>query len=341
MYCSNCGKEIKENAKFCHECGNKVENQEIISKEQEIVNVSNNIAIEKVDTNRVIDYFKKVILLETRKYALNKVINKLNKERIEGKSHKEKDFSYKFNKVGFGSVIGKTIRNFIISIVVIAMFHQYLCESILRLPSDSDTIGIIALVFMGIGLLFTIFSFIKYSIQRKNENKKIENEKINYSNDVDKYNAEVDAYNSTLDTQRKDLVERKYAVNSQLKDTKELLQKLYDLNIVHKKYQNFVAVATMCEYFETGRCNSFDGYTGAYNIYEQETRQDKIISRLEDILYSLEDIKKNQFVMYCAIQNGNNLANQLLKNTNELKQNADIIKENTEMIKFLEAYNNY
>lgn len=340
MFCSNCGNELKENAKFCPECGNKVEPKEVTSKEQEIVNVSNNTSkLEKINTNKVIDYLKKVILLETRKYALNKVINELNNESIIDKSHKNKDFDYKFEKKGFGSVIGKTIRNSIIALVIIAMFHQYLCESILKLPNDSNTIGIIGLIFIGLWIFISIFSFIKYTIQRKIENKKIDNEKQEYSKEIDRYNADVDAYNLTQKAQRKDLKERKNAANKQLQETNELLQKLYSLDVVHKKYQNFVAIATICEYFETGRCNSFDGYTGAYNIYEQETRQDIIISRLEDILYSLEDIKKNQFFMYCAIQEGNKLAGQLLQNGNELKENAAIIKENTQMIKYIEMYN--
>ena len=99
MFCSNCGKELKENTKFCPECGNKVETSTAASLNQEIVNtqdIENNAKL--VDTKMLIDYFKRIISLETRKYALLQVIDKLNNEKIEAKNYKTKEYGYEFDK---------------------------------------------------------------------------------------------------------------------------------------------------------------------------------------------------------------------------------------------------
>lgn len=345
MFCSNCGKELKENTKFCPECGNKVETSTAASLNQEIVNtqdIENNAKL--VDTKMLIDYFKRIISLETRKYALLQVIDKLNNEKIEAKNYKTKEYGYEFDKKGFFSyVIKPTIRNTIINLFLGSIVWYIIYEIVTSIIGKNlDEHPLMAIIFLililGIWLSVPILSLIKYSKQRRVKNTEIKKSKEEYSKEIDNYNKNVDTFNATLDDQRKDLKERKNMANNLLIETNELLQKLYNLDVVHKKYQNFVAIATICEYFETGRCNSFDGYTGAYNIYEQEIRQDKIISKLDDILYSLEDIKRNQFTMYCAIQNGNHLANQLLSSTSQLSHNTNIIKENTETIRFLEKY---
>lgn len=348
MFCINCGKELKDNTKFCPKCGNKVENEELVNKNQEITNIQNEENKGKiVDTKNIIDYFKRIISLETRKYALLKVINTLNNEKIEAKSHKEKEYGYEFNKKSFFSyVIWPTIRNTILNFIFGTIIWYVIYERVISITGitvkDFEKHPLIPFIFLGLILIIWIsvplVSFIKYFKRRSKLNKKIKDSKNKYTKEIDEYNKSVDAFNATLDNQRNTLIEKKDYANNMLKETEKLLKDLYDLNIVHKKYQNFVAVATICEYFETCRCNSFDGYTGAYNIYEQEIRQEKIISRLDAILYSLEDIKRNQFTMYCAIQNGNNLANQLLSATSQLSNNTNIIKENTDTIRFLEKY---
>ena len=47
------------------------------------------------------------------------------------------------------------------------------------------------------------------------------------------------------------------------------------------------------EYILSGRCTELDGFKGAYNLYEQETRMDIVIMRLDDIYEELEEIKEN------------------------------------------------
>ena len=341
MFCSNCGKEVRNDVKFCSECGAKFNTEDALTiKNQEVVNFNNETNIKKI-----IEYFKKIIELETRKYALNKLIIDLSSKKIKETEYRSEKNEYK--NVGWFKLVLRGIRVAISCIPSIALFSFLGFTVIWSLFKEFfEKNDYIENTFIKLWLIGTFIVLIKNSIDYIKDDYKDKIEEQQYNEEVKVYNAKAEEYNSTIDSQKMELKEKINIANNQMKETKELLGKLYDLNVVHKKYQNFVAITTMCEYFETGRCNSFDGYTGAYNIYEQETRQDIIISKLEDILYSLEDIKKNQFVMYCAIQNGNNLASQLISSNNdlnikteELRQNSEFIKQNTEILTYIELFN--
>lgn len=47
MYCHNCGKPIKANAKFCQSCGTKIESQpkDLVAQKVEALDLSNDIAV--------------------------------------------------------------------------------------------------------------------------------------------------------------------------------------------------------------------------------------------------------------------------------------------------------
>lgn len=78
---------------------------------------------------------------------------------------------------------------------------------------------------------------------------------------------------------------------------------LYSCNIIFDKYRNFVAISTFYEYLAAGRCEKLGGADGAYNLYESELRAEMIISELTKVVASLEEIKKNQFMLYKEIKN--------------------------------------
>ena len=128
--------------------------------------------------------------------------------------------------------------------------------------------------------------------------------------------------------------------------------KVYGLDVIYKKYRDLVSVTTIQEYFESGRCSSLYGYTGAYNIYENEVRQNTIISRLEDILVSLDQIKQGQYALFLAIQEGNRMTQEILSNSYDTlsatkesvaqnkiaAENSKMTAENTEILMYCEAF---
>ena len=78
-----------------------------------------------------------------------------------------------------------------------------------------------------------------------------------------------------------------------------------------------MAVCSICEYLESGRCSELGGPDGAYNLFEQEIRMNLIITQLGSILSKLDRIQANQAMLYDAISTGNRLTSQLIERTNE------------------------
>ena len=123
--------------------------------------------------------------------------------------------------------------------------------------------------------------------------------------------------------------ENKYTENINL--CNEMLSKLYNMNIIFPKYRNFIAISQICEYFSSGRCVQLEGHEGAYNIFENELRQNVIISKLDNVLNQMEQIKQNQYLIYSAIQEGNSILAQIESNTSAIAYNTAVIANNTDI----------
>lgn len=101
-------------------------------------------------------------------------------------------------------------------------------------------------------------------------------------------------------------------------------------------------MSSFLDYFLSGRVTTLDGPNGAYNLYEQESRADVIIGKLDVIIISFEKIKENQYYIYNELQSANSmlaLINEQLLFNNVLQaaqlEKLDSIERNTEEI----AYN--
>lgn len=117
----------------------------------------------------------------------------------------------------------------------------------------------------------------------KNAQEEVENVKERISNYTKKTNHSM--HLMKLDFEKK---------QKELKLLKESLAKLYAQNIVHPKYQNWVAVATFYEYIDIGRCYELKGPHGAYNLYEQELIANKIVGSLGAINSNTSGIASSQ-----------------------------------------------
>lgn len=131
-------------------------------------------------------------------------------------------------------------------------------------------------------------------------------------------------------------------------------KKVYDdSNIIFGKYRDIVAYATFYEYFETGRCDSLTGPTGAYNMYEAEIRQNMIIAQLSEVITSLEEIKQNQYMIYSVVNDMNhelsrlntsmksvvNSLNSIQHDVSNISKNSEVIAYNTEVTAYYSKRN--
>ena len=142
-------------------------------------------------------------------------------------------------------------------------------------------------------------------------------------------------------------------IDAHLQETQALLARYYDLNIIFPKYRGMVAMATIYEYFASGRCSELTGPDGAYNLYESELRQDLIINKLDVIIRQLDQIKQNQYVLYQEMQRTRSVIQDIgadvkgiLSNTSDIARSSritalcsQVTAQNTEAIKYLTLLN--
>lgn len=93
----------------------------------------------------------------------------------------------------------------------------------------------------------------------------------------------------------------------------------YASNLLFAKYRNLVAVTTIDEYLQSGRCDTLAGSGGAYNLYEMELRQNIIIGQLSSVLDNMEQIKANQYTLYQELSAANNSIHEIISDLQVLK----------------------
>lgn len=94
--------------------------------------------------------------------------------------------------------------------------------------------------------------------------------------------------------------------------SRQVLNSIYEKNIIFPKYRNLVMVCSLYEYLCAGRCDRLEGHEGAYNILEMEIRMDRIITQLDRVIARLDAIAQNQYMLYSTLQETNNRCDQIL-----------------------------
>ncbi len=87
-------------------------------------------------------------------------------------------------------------------------------------------------------------------------------------------------------------------------------------------------VASLYEYFLSGRCDSLEGANGGYNLLEMEIRMDRIIVQLDKVIAKLGSIQANQWSLYAAIQDGNRQIQTLTESVNRVAGNISALDSN-------------
>lgn len=217
--------------------------------------------------------------------------------------------------------------------------------------------------YFGIGMMavgcpmYFLFAIVSNSQKKRAQNNFIDEfDEARYQQDLAEYQEKVDATEKAREEEKARfeaedkkadlaLAERKQLhaknqdetlalLSEKLEETKKILEKYYAKDIIFGKYRNLVAMTTMYEYFASGRCTELEGPNGAYNLYEQETRQNVIITNLQEVNANLGDIKNNQYVLYQAVNAG---LQSLAKVQNDISDMARCVK-NIETSSAVSAY---
>lgn len=112
----------------------------------------------------------------------------------------------------------------------------------------------------------------------------------------------------------------------------QTLAQLYSKDIIFPKYRNLIAVSQFYEYFMSGRCTVLEGHEGAYNLYENEVRQNIIITKLDQALTMLKQIRDTQYMLLDAINSCNTMLAKVADAAAAAAYNSSVVAYNTSAI---------
>ena len=288
----------------------------------------------------IIEHLKIAGMLETRIWEFDNLINKLT-QSIEVLKTKRGVQQEMYNSlINWKWLLVFPIAWVIISLGLIFSHETHPIMAILlvyySILPHLKTAAIIALILTIIPLLISLIVNTLINMSKNNHhNQEIRVRDAEYNENLKK--AEI------LNMEKQDLIQKK-------NQAKQYLLQVYSADILFPKYRNMIAVLTMQEYFISGRCEQLTGHEGAYNIYENELRQNTIINSLDAIYYSLEQIKQNQFMLYQAIEDSNrqidrlsyafqNVSSSLASLNNNAAvsaYNSKIAADNTKVLSYIE-----
>ena len=140
-----------------------------------------------------------------------------------------------------------------------------------------------------------------------------------------------DAIKREYETSCKEIESVKKELSDTLTKSQEVLSDLYSLDVVYPKYRNMIAMVTISEYLESGRCSTLEGPDGAYNLYELELRQNIIIDKLDTIISQLDQVKENQYKLYQKVNEANEIgayravqASNIASSTRRIEAHSEI-----------------
>ena len=286
MFCKKCGAQIDSDSTFCSKCGTRVDggaSNEVVTPQQTAVR-----NLDKLNTEDTIKYLENVCKLENDRFALvtarNELQRKVDTYGIKRTNiYKPQIVHGEYEAGGYAMLLG----------VPVGALIGFIVGANLNEPGIGAGLG--ALAFILIGILMMIYQAASASKENKANYRA-------YTKEVMADNARVDRENAC-----KPVFEQHIrTLGSKINALTKTIDKIYAYDVLYPKYRNDVAaVNTMYEYFLMGRVVSFTarfGNDGAYNIYENELRQNIIINKLDTIINQLEQIKANQHMLYEAVQ---------------------------------------
>ncbi len=185
--------------------------------------------------------------------------------------------------------------------------------------------GVVGLIY-SIQMLIELFSYLSSKRYCKRANK----DNIVYNQEVDKRYEEIIL---GLKKQRLKLGNRITEFQKNYMTANEAFYKfLKDSNVIYQSYHDIVPICQFIQYLESGRCSDLTGPHGCYNLYEQELRQNLIISNLMQIGKDIKTIQNNQVMMYKTLSSIDSKMGELVSIGAKINKNLEDISGNVEAI---------
>ena len=330
IICAECGKEFSDKAAACPNCGcpNSITTQQQIT----IGNTAREISQDKVSKSEVIKHLKYAGDLETTIFTLKTAYTQIE-QKIQSLGHKRNisrpaKVYYDFPFWGTFFISFAILLVLSCAILEGSVFDVILILTIIPLIFGSSYLLVDVGIAFGGALAIAIVGGIIHIVRRNSAHNALEKA---YKKEVLEDEERVKKEKGKILILR----QQQEAILDKIQTNETLLKRLYELNIIFPKYRHMVAVITMLEYFESGRCEQLTGGHGAYDTYSYEEKQNIIIGKLDVVIDMLNDIRNTQYLLYEAIQEANDTANRIYAQSERIIESNGRIAENAA----LTAYN--
>lgn len=260
------------------------------------------------DERDLLKYLESVLDMELNIYIQTKLLERMN--NTYNRLGKAKKITYPNRRESDVSVVATMVATGIACGIITAVIT--LITTMLSVDSFFDFINAVwtALVFGVIGVFAgaivvgSIIGIIRKGSHQNQLDRQYEIENAKYQKRLENDKKRVDNENS----QRSLLANDMSLLKKRLSESKENLRCMYDYDILEHDYRNIYAVSSMYGYLKKGRTHSLGfneatGDQGAYNIYENERRLDRIITNTEEILERMDQVIQNQYVLAEGLKN--------------------------------------
>lgn len=286
-------------------------------------------------------YLSKITETEVRKYEIEKIIRNLEgqKQRCLSQINQSTYLESEERKWSLGDTKEILFLSFVLGVVgaVVGIIIRILIDFLSWSTPYTFPELIKSGAFWGFSLtflcsFFRLLASVHSDISEHNsivqkENKKKEERNIQIFSEAQSAKKQVQIIDVELSK-----------LTSNYSECLSILKRLYAFNIVYPKYHGLIPISSFYEYLCSGRCYQLEGHEGAYNIYENELLAKTITDRLDIIIEQLESIKKNQYMLYTALQTSNenafrfmNLMNVAIDKLEDIDNSQQIIAYNTQL----------
>ena len=108
--------------------------------------------------------------------------------------------------------------------------------------------------------------------------------------------------------------------NKEKRETEAMLDKFYAPQALSAEYRSLVPVATLYEYFKTGKVKDLTSGDGAYRVYKKEAAEGKVTGDLQELYARFAGKEKSadlQYAVYDKVKSYDDLAINLMNSLDE------------------------
>lgn len=308
VFCSNCGKEISDAAKFCRYCGaeNEIDKSPVLSNE-ETLNHLHSKQINQVFNRDVLNnYLYNIRVLEV---CNNKLMNKKNEiiNRINSLGYSQVNY----RKYRYDLQFSKNVWKFAGIIIIIEFL-------ILFFAVDKFWGVILGLIMSTIifAIILTLSSIVSQSGKKKMHMQNVIADDYRVNNEL---------------KEKENLIIYLQGLENEIEKTEYLLEDAYSVNLIPAKFRNIYAAYFLYDYISTSAATLNEALLHC-DLDTIQKKLDEVIHNQEEIIIELaynnalneRIVQQNEQILQHAIQTENNTA-YAAQYTKIAANNSDVV----------------